>query len=614
VDDENNKTELTLPSRLTKRLLDSGTWLDYLWVALFGAWPVLCARLIGAHDDLNGYDGYWSTPSWYSFAATLPAALLLLRWSMNQIAPVQAMPPGDDPARLPPIIQLIDSPQGRLDAYECLRKTMLSGANLMLVVGLVLLFHVFDMREVITVYLTGSVETAEELDWSIMFAGTDIPRGQNLILVVSAYAVQFAVLTTLILFAVLIARHNWFFLNRVYQRRRVPEEEAPACIIIDLDDVDLCFGFRRANKAFTVQVLLLAAIAIALLVSRFVNVDRSGELYSDFGQVVQVIGGFAGFIVVTLPMWVKVLPFRHAGARRSIVNYLREFFPKRRWPYGESPDRQVIETLAARFAANAFWPTGNNRAAYLFLLSFFALCFLSVPNLGVLLEGPGWRSGLADVPWIIPASAILYLVIAFAFTGGLLWLFRIVLRYVDTRLVDPPDGPVMTIKELNESLGVETEKSAHRLFISYRRQDSAAYAGRLKENLEKRFYADNVFFDLHGIAAGDDFVDVIEEKIAISDVMLVVIGPQWLSAVDDDGNPRLGSNNDYVTVEIATALRHELEIIPVLVGGTDMPKREQLPEVIVGLARKNAAEISDSRWSYDVQEVVDAILQRELTT
>lgn len=298
-----------------------GTWRDYLWVALFGAWPILCARLIGAHHDTGGYAGYWATPSWISYAATLPAALLLVRWAMNQIAPVQAARPGDDPARLPPIIQLIDSPQGRLAAYDCLRKTMLSGANLILVVGAALLFHVFDMQEVVTVYVTESAGSAEERDWSIMFAGTDLPRWKNLVLVVSAYAVQFVLLTILFLFAVLIARHNWFFLNRVYQRRRVAEEEASGYIRIDLDDVDLCFGFRQANRAFNVQVLLLAATAIGLLVSRFVNVSRSGALYSDFGQAAMVIGWFAGLILVTLPMSVKVLPFRDAGAGHAIVNH-----------------------------------------------------------------------------------------------------------------------------------------------------------------------------------------------------------------------------------------------------------------------------------------------------
>ena len=64
-------------------------------------------------------------------------------------------------------------------------------------------------------------------------------------------------------------------------------------------------------------------------------------------------------------------------------------------------------------------------------------------------------------------------------------------------------------------------------------------------------------------------------------------------------------------MEIATALQRELEIIPVLVGGAAMPRREQLPEAIVGLARKNAAEISDSRWSYDVQNIVDAIVSTD---
>ena len=102
-------------------------------------------------------------------------------------------------------------------------------------------------------------------------------------------------------------------------------------------------------------------------------------------------------------------------------------------------------------------------------------------------------------------------------------------------------------------------------------------------------------------------MDVIEEKIDVCDVMLVIIGPGWLVATDADGKPRLGGKDDQVTVEIATALKRGLEVIPVLVGGARMPGAEQLPDEIAALSRKNAAEISDSRWSYDVQQVVDAI-------
>lgn len=603
--------ELSLSGRIVRRLLDPDAVRDYAWMFVFAGWPILCSILIGADDDVGEFKGYLSRWNWTLLAVVLPAALYLLRISAQRMAPVQSAQPSEDPRGLPPIVQLIESPTGRVAAYGELRRAVLSGRNLAIVFIVVLVFHVFDMREVVTVYLSGSAAGVTERDWGKMFVVTDIPRWQNLLLVVSAYAVQFALLTLLFLFAVLIARHNRFFLDRVYQRRRVPQEQADAYIVIDLDDVDLCFGFRQVNRAFNVQVQLFAATVVVLLLSRFANVFDSGKLYSDFGQVAILAGCGIGLYLVTLPMRVKFLPLDDDRAGSSIVSYMREFFPERRWPYGESPDRKVIETLAGRFAANAFWPTGNNQAAWLFRGSFFALCYLLVPHAGFAFDEFGWTSGWSEKHWIVAASAIPYALFAVAATGGLLSFYRARLRYVDPRLVDATDKSAMTVAELNESVSVETGKPAHRIFISYRRQDSAAYAGRLRDSLEKHFFTGNIFFDLSSIAAGSDFVDVIEEKIAVCDVMLVIIGIEWLAAADENGKLRLGGKDDHVTVEITTALKRGLEVIPVLVGGARMPGAGQLPDEIAALSRINAAEISDSRWNYDVQQVVDVILATE---
>ena len=83
------------------------------------------------------------------------------------------------------------------------------------------------------------------------------------------------------------------------------------------------------------------------------------------------------------------------------------------------------------------------------------------------------------------------------------------------------------------------------VFISYRREDSAAYAGRLFDILSAAFGADNTFMDVDDIKGGDDFTTVIERKLGMSDAMVAVIGPHWVSATGD-GKKRLENPNDFV--------------------------------------------------------------------
>jgi hypothetical protein len=106
-----------------------------------------------------------------------------------------------------------------------------------------------------------------------------------------------------------------------------------------------------------------------------------------------------------------------------------------------------------------------------------------------------------------------------------------------------------------------------------------------------------------GIARGADFVTALERAVAGVDAMVVVIGHQWSTCTDDRGLRRLDGEQDWVRQEIASALRRDILVLPVLVGGASMPRAENLPENIRGLARKQAAEISDSRWDYDTGEI-----------
>lgn len=142
--------------------------------------------------------------------------------------------------------------------------------------------------------------------------------------------------------------------------------------------------------------------------------------------------------------------------------------------------------------------------------------------------------------------------------------------------------------------------SPQRVFISYRREDSAAYAGRLYDSMVARFGEDNVFMDVE-MEPGIDFVERINEVVSSCAALIVVIGPRWATIEGEDGNPRLHDETDFVRHEVTAACRRaDVTVIPALVGKAQMPRAEQLPEDLRPLARRNALELSDGRWRYDV--------------
>jgi hypothetical protein len=142
------------------------------------------------------------------------------------------------------------------------------------------------------------------------------------------------------------------------------------------------------------------------------------------------------------------------------------------------------------------------------------------------------------------------------------------------------------------------------IFISYRRDDTSGEAGHLAADLRKRFGRENVFIDIDTIAPGADFEVRIDQALSACHVTFVLIGHHWLNATLPDGTLRLDNERDYVRNEIATALRRpSMEVVPVLVEGTLMPTAEQLPTDIAELAKRNAVELSNKRWRYDVNQL-----------
>lgn len=145
------------------------------------------------------------------------------------------------------------------------------------------------------------------------------------------------------------------------------------------------------------------------------------------------------------------------------------------------------------------------------------------------------------------------------------------------------------------------------IFISYRRHDSQSAAGRLADFLERSFGTDQIFRDVETIEPGVDFVQAIEKAIASCQVMLVIIGPRWLTITDEQGQRRLDKADDWIRIETKLALQRNIRVIPVLVENAQPPAMDALPDEIKSLARREAHELSDKRWDYDVQCLIEAL-------
>src|SRR5271166_3466047 len=145
------------------------------------------------------------------------------------------------------------------------------------------------------------------------------------------------------------------------------------------------------------------------------------------------------------------------------------------------------------------------------------------------------------------------------------------------------------------------------IFISYRREESHWSARSLHDRLSMSFDWSQIFMDIDAIALGEDFVKAIETTVAKCDVLIAVIGNNWLTSKDEQGGRRLENPEDFVRMEIGTALKREIRVIPVLVDGALMPRSTDLPDDLKPLVRRNALRISDTSFDGDCQRLVATI-------
>lgn len=159
--------------------------------------------------------------------------------------------------------------------------------------------------------------------------------------------------------------------------------------------------------------------------------------------------------------------------------------------------------------------------------------------------------------------------------------------------------------EVREILAPDVNEKRHSVFISYRRADSAWATGRLADYLKSIYESDDIFLDTGNIDWGDDFIEVIKRRINASNILLAVIGKDWLKiAYEDSGFRRLDDPEDIVRLEIATALRNNLRVIPILIDNTLMPPPHYLPSDLKLLSFKNAGRISANNFHTEIAPLV----------
>jgi hypothetical protein len=144
-----------------------------------------------------------------------------------------------------------------------------------------------------------------------------------------------------------------------------------------------------------------------------------------------------------------------------------------------------------------------------------------------------------------------------------------------------------------------------KIYLCYRRDDTAAQAGRLSDRLAAHFGAGGVFRDIASISPGIDFVEALDAELRQCDVMLVLIGRRWLRVTDKDGRRRLDDPEDWIRVEIEKALELRIPVVPVLVDGATMPTVDELPPSLRGIAYRHAASLRpDPDYHVDIDRLL----------
>ncbi|MSM40853.1 MAG: PASTA domain-containing protein [Geobacter sp.] len=145
------------------------------------------------------------------------------------------------------------------------------------------------------------------------------------------------------------------------------------------------------------------------------------------------------------------------------------------------------------------------------------------------------------------------------------------------------------------------------ILISYRREESAGHAGRIYDRLCEKFGRNRVFIDVSAVEPGLDIAEAVDRTVGSCAVLLVVIDRKWLGCVDAAGKRCLDDPQDIVRLEVGTALRRKIRVVPVLVQNAAMPAESNLPEDLKQLARRNPIEIGESHWEAELTQLTGTL-------
>jgi uncharacterized membrane protein YeaQ/YmgE (transglycosylase-associated protein family) len=156
-------------------------------------------------------------------------------------------------------------------------------------------------------------------------------------------------------------------------------------------------------------------------------------------------------------------------------------------------------------------------------------------------------------------------------------------------------------------------EETRKIFLCYRRDDAGGDTGRLSDRLVREFGDDSIFMDVDGIRLGTNFVKRLTAEVQSCDVLLAVIGPNWLDARDEEGHRRLDNPHDFVRIEIGAALQRDIPVIPILLNGTKIPRADRLPPELQELTLRSALDVRLGSFHSDVARLIAALKQSPST-
>lgn len=149
-----------------------------------------------------------------------------------------------------------------------------------------------------------------------------------------------------------------------------------------------------------------------------------------------------------------------------------------------------------------------------------------------------------------------------------------------------------------------------KIFLCYRRDDTRPEAGRLYDHLAREFGESNVFFDINTLEYGENFETRTASTAGEASVLLVLIGPQWLTLADEEGGRRIDDPEDVLRHEILSALADGVRVIPILVNDAQMPSPEELPEELASISKLHAARRDFENWKWQIHALVSELRSR----